>query len=555
VVDAQMEAFHAFAWDVCGVAFKVIKDRMAAQVQLALGFWWDSTSLTRELEQRKLLSYLDMFAEYAARPTLTLREMQSVAGRMQRCLMTFPPGAAWLIVPVFMLMARLKLPHQRRRTTKEVRDNFKYTAAMLKASLGRGFYSFANFLRAPSVWTDASKSREYTGGGFVSACGRYDFWKYGSRASRKLIDALEGDTVVVACMRMAHLWTGRIVTIFCDNKSFQQSGAKGRSRVARLNDLVKQIFALMLHFRFVIDWQWISTHDNKDADHLSRDREEDFLRSVRETGCWAADTEPIRLEGAGRQRVLPEKREVPGDAGSKSASVEGASALRVDAAPFVPGGRDTILSREAESYAERAQRAAGSYRPRTGGAMMLVLALLGCFMVRDGDAMPLSRVQASMSYTRASIWEGLPRDLVPTVEAVVDNRLSSSSWRTVSAGMSIWRAVADTHGWSHIIHSDDPERGGKLSAFVVHMLSDTDLVYSTIEGYVWGVRLYMQSQHQLDPVLGVHSWDAFMKGIKVLTWVPGEPRRRCPVETVGLILGAIDVTSFWEVQLAFLILV
>ena len=29
-VDAEMEAFHERAWDVCGVVFKAIKDRLAA---------------------------------------------------------------------------------------------------------------------------------------------------------------------------------------------------------------------------------------------------------------------------------------------------------------------------------------------------------------------------------------------------------------------------------------------------------------------------------------------------------------------------------------------
>ena len=157
-VDDEMLSFHAWAEAVCGVCFKVIKDRAAAKVQLALGFWWDSTTLTRELDERKLLNYLELLAEYASRPTLTLREMQSVAGRMQRCIMTFPPGSAWMLVPLFALMARLKLPHHRRRTTREVRSNFAYCSTMLKAAMGRGYYSFANFTRAPSVWTDASQS-------------------------------------------------------------------------------------------------------------------------------------------------------------------------------------------------------------------------------------------------------------------------------------------------------------------------------------------------------------------------------------------------------------
>ena len=267
-VDAEMEAFHEWAWDVCGVVFKAIKDRLAASRQLALGFWWDSETLTRELEDRKLVQYLDMLATFAVRPKLTLREMQSCAGRMQRAIMTLPRGAAWIIVPLFMMMCGLKLPWHAR----EARGNFLFCGQMLKAAMGRGYYSLANFRTAPSVWTDASKSKAYTGGGFVSACGRYDLWRYGSRAARKLIDYLEGDTVVVACQRLAHLWKGCVVYIYCDNKAFQQSGVKGRSRVERLNSLVKELFLLMIKFDFIVHLIWISTHDNVNADRppLSR---------------------------------------------------------------------------------------------------------------------------------------------------------------------------------------------------------------------------------------------------------------------------------------------
>ena len=426
-VDDEMLSFHAWAKAVCGVCFKVIKDRAAAKVQLALGFWWDSTTLTRELDGRKLLQYLELLAEYAARPTLTLREMQSVAGRMQRCIMTFPPGAAWMLVPLFALMARLKLPHHQRRTTREVRGNFAYCSAMLKAAMGKGYYSFANLTRAASVWTDASKSRGYTGGGFVSACGRYDYWRYGSRAGRKLIDYLEGDTVVVACQRLAMFWSGCIVTIFCDNKAFQLSGAKGRSRVARLNELVKELFLLVIRYRFVIDWQWISTHDNVNSDHLSRDREADFLKSVYDSKCWSSDIKPDRMEGAGRLRVLPEKRGViddmtnGGDVPSKlqapsvpSLCEDATKPLRAEAAPFVPP--PPPLEDNAFNYIKRAQAAGGiAPRPvgvRRGGALMLILALFGGFCVPTYEAVSSSSAYAGGSYPQASIFDGLPADLV-----------------------------------------------------------------------------------------------------------------------------------------------
>ena len=38
--------------------------------------------------------------------------------------------------------------------------------------------------------------------------------------------------------------------------------------------------------------------------------------------------------------------------------------------------------------------------------------------------MPVTRIQASMSYSPASLYAGLPLDLVPQVETVLDNRLA-----------------------------------------------------------------------------------------------------------------------------------
>ena len=72
--------------------------------------------------------------------------------------------------------------------------------------------------------TDASRSRSYTGGGFVCRDGVYDFWQYGSRAARKLIDFLEGDTVVETVRRMARRWKGCMVKFYIDNMVFEKSG-------------------------------------------------------------------------------------------------------------------------------------------------------------------------------------------------------------------------------------------------------------------------------------------------------------------------------------------
>ena len=52
MVDSEGAALAAFL-RMLGIYIKEIKDRAAAQVQLALGFWWDSINRTRTLSERK----------------------------------------------------------------------------------------------------------------------------------------------------------------------------------------------------------------------------------------------------------------------------------------------------------------------------------------------------------------------------------------------------------------------------------------------------------------------------------------------------------------------
>ena len=145
-------------------------------------------------------------------------------------------------------------------------------------------------------------------------------------------------------------------------------------------------------------------------------------------------------------------------------------------------------------------------RLRGGWSTRHVLLLFGLCFITGGDCMPVSALQASLTYSRASIYDGLPAGLVDTMHGVMDNRLSSSSWRTVSAGVAIWTTVCALYGWDRILRTDDPRRGGKLAAFVLHMTTKTKLVFGSIEQYVWGVRVWMQSQMVVDPLMGVLFW-------------------------------------------------
>ena len=518
-VNAEMLALHAWAEAVCGVFFKALKDKLASRVQLMLGFWWDSTKLTRTLDERKLVLYVEMLANLAGRGSLSLRDMQVAAGRMQRAIMTLPPGAACLLVGLFTLMAGLKLPWHKRRTNKGVRDDFTWLHKLLSLNMGRGFYSYANFKRAPEVRSDASKSKGYAGGGWVSRCGRYSLFKYGSRASRQPIDFLEGDTVVDCVTKMGKYWKHCIVPFGIDNSSFQLSLRKSRSKAPRLNVLIRELFALQVRFQCILDTFWLSSEDNDLADHLSRDREWEFLRDVIPSGFWPEGILPMRHVSAGRVRQLPDQR------GVLNADVF-TSGLENPTDEFEPIGTEihSISTGEARS------------------------------LLRLRGAGPSATFNSMVPYSRASLFAGLPSQWESRLEQLLDNRLSTSSWRTVEAGLKRWKEVCEAQGWSAIIPTDDPDRGGKLVVFVLCMVDQSELVFSSIEQYVWGVRTWMKLQHQADPVYGIMGWDDFMSSVKVLTWVPSEPRKATPLKVIEAILDALDQDRFEDVQFRFFLL-
>ena len=94
-----------------------------------------------------------------------------------------------------------------------------------------------------------------------------------------------------------------------------------------------------------------------------------------------------------------------------------------------------------------------------------------------------------------------------------------------------------------------------MVSWVVKMKDDTDLVFSSISTYVWGMRTWQVLQHQSDPAFGVMHWREFMQGIAVFTAVPGEPRRMFPLEDLTQILESLDPEKFEDAQFGLLLLV
>lgn len=303
----EMTNLQAWASTVLGVTYKWLKDKPPAQVQHMLGYWWDSFERTCTLDDTRLGRYMAELLDFSTRRTLSLSERQVVAGRMQSAVRTMPPGAACLLANTYAMMEGLRLPWARRRTRARERSDYRFFHDVLGLNLGRGFFSTDAFTEGPTVLSDASKcggADGYCGGGWCSADGRYDYYKYGSKSKRQPIDFLEGDTVVAAVEALMGHWRGKWIAFGIDNSAFELSAEKGRSRAERLNVLCKRLFVLQIQGNFILRYFWLGTHENYLADHLSRGRVREFLLEVAGSGFLLAGVILTAPRDGGRTRTF-----------------------------------------------------------------------------------------------------------------------------------------------------------------------------------------------------------------------------------------------------------
>ena len=294
-----------------GIVIKAIKTRKAAQLQYVLGLWWNSIERTRTLDKAKLDVYIEHLLSVINSRSITLQELQVLAGQMQRACLTLPPRATVLLANLFYLMHGLTLPWQKRRLTAAARNDLRALADMLMQGGGRGYFSYDLFSRAPWVATDAAADSRRAGGGFFTGDGIFGAWRFGPSDQKKPIDFLEGKAVLIAAEHLCKSWNKKIVPFYIDNSAFQLSFKKGRSRVERLNVVLRELFKLSVKYNCIFEPIWISTHLNIFADALSRGKWKDFYSSVAKIPAsagislrWCGDFSPPGKDCVLRQQAV-----------------------------------------------------------------------------------------------------------------------------------------------------------------------------------------------------------------------------------------------------------
>ena len=267
----------------CGLKFKTLKSRHAAMVQLVLGFWWDSHNRTRALEKEKLHEYLECFRAFSLQRSASLHDLQVVIGRMHRATLTMPPGSTVFLARLIALTRGLTQPWQRKRITAGARDDVLAIVSVLTSNHGKGYFDTTHLPWAPDVYTDAMKDSRTAAWGWCSTCGTYDFGVFGSAKKRKHIDELEGFAVLQLAKSIGKNWFGKRVRVWIDNSAFCYSLAKGRSKVERLTNIIRQLYQLSAEYNCILVPSWIATEENIGADALSRNDEslgKEWLASI-----------------------------------------------------------------------------------------------------------------------------------------------------------------------------------------------------------------------------------------------------------------------------------
>ena len=257
----------------CGLKFKDLKSRAAAMKQLVLGFWWDSHLRTRELEKEKLQEYLDCFRSFSLQRSASLHELQVVIGRMHRATLTMPPGSTVFVARLIALTRGLTKPWHRKRITVGAHSDVMSIISVLTTNHGKGYFDHSHLPWAPDVYTDAMKDARVAGWGWASTDGSYDFGIFGRADRRRPIDELEGFAVLKCAQAIGSTWSGKRVRVWIDNSAFCFSLLKGRSKVERLTNIIRQLYQFSAEYNCIFVPTWISTHDNIGADALSRNDE------------------------------------------------------------------------------------------------------------------------------------------------------------------------------------------------------------------------------------------------------------------------------------------
>ena len=265
----QLEVFIELLAEL-GISVKWEKLILPTQVALFLGIVIDITNMVLSLERRKLDKYVRLMEELCGASHTTVQGvLRKLAGQLNHVCVVIPACKPWMRQLLAALGGRERSSGERVVVSDAMRDDWKFIMGVLvEQHNGRTIQASMKRWRAGRLETDACTS---VGLGW---CWLENGWCHKGRWSPAQaawhINVMELFAVVHAARTCRHLWHGAVVPVQVDNTVCEGWLKKLGARSDEATGLLKELALLLLEVDACLEVFWVSTHDNKRPDALSR---------------------------------------------------------------------------------------------------------------------------------------------------------------------------------------------------------------------------------------------------------------------------------------------
>ena len=232
-----------------------------------LGIEIDTVNFTIHIPQNKVDELMAQMPRWCGRRTCTLRELQSLNGKLNFYSKAVPPGRMFTRRLIDLTRTVTKPSHYI-TMTREAREDVHWWCELLAT------HNRASFIPDPKkiystdlmLFTDAAR---YKGMGAVYG----PHWiqaAWPTHLYHENIDFLELFAILAAARTWGHEWAGRRIVFVTDNKPITQIWQSGTTPTPSLMTLVRKLYLHAAVSHFSISFKHIFTYHNAVADALSR---------------------------------------------------------------------------------------------------------------------------------------------------------------------------------------------------------------------------------------------------------------------------------------------
>ena len=252
-----------------------------------LGIEIDTINFTISIPDEKVNELMEQMPWWCGRRTCTLRELQSLNGKLNFFSKAIRPGRMFTR-RLIDLTSTVKKPSHYVTITKEAREDIHWWCELLMTQNRASFIPDPKRIYSTDLllFTDATK---FQGMGAIYGT-RWIQSSWPPDLYGRNIDFLEFFAIVAAARTWGHEWRGRRIVFVTDNKPITQIWDKNTTPSPDVMTLVRKLYLHAAVCHFSVSFKHIFTYHNGVADALSRFQMKRFRRLAPE-----AEPEPTQI--------------------------------------------------------------------------------------------------------------------------------------------------------------------------------------------------------------------------------------------------------------------